>query len=286
MFKKFKTTKLFLLILISFTLIISGCQGSNHLEQSKEARPTMQTETRSSKFASPNTSQKSAVTEEDQQAPETIERKIIKEANLKVTTKELSSIAKKVKDIIKAYDGYLANSNQWQSDRKYYRFTLKVPQKNFQTAVNELEKLGEVNNKRISSRDITREYIDLQSRLKSYQVQEERYLELLEQAKNVEDMLKIEKELNRVRRKIEQIQGQLNYYNNKNSCSTINATFTEPKPVINNNSWGILDSLKQSIQEFVNSINAIIVISGALIPWLVLALLLAFIIYRLWKNRK
>ncbi|MFO7820177.1 MAG: DUF4349 domain-containing protein [Halanaerobacter sp.] len=286
MFKKFKTTKLFLLILISFTLIISGCQGSNHPEQSKEARPTMQNESRSSKFGSPDTSQKSAVKEEDYQAQEAIERKIIKESNLKITTKDLSSISKKVKDIIKAYDGYLANSNQWQSDRRYYRFTLKVPQKNFQTAIDELEKLGEIDNKRISSRDITREYIDLQSRLKSYQAQEERYLELLDQARNVEDILKIEKELNRVRRKIEQIQGQLNYYNNKVSFSTINVTFSEPKPVINNNSWGILDSLKQSIQEFVDSINAIIVISGALIPWLVLTALLAFIIYKIWKNRK
>ena len=285
---KTKLAKLVLLTVISLLVIISGCQGSNNLDQQAEVKSTMRTHSRTNQLATPEASKKSAVEADSYGSQKTVERKIIKEANLKIITKNLSSIAKKVNQIVKTHNGYLANSNQWQSDRKYYTFTIKVPQENFKTAIAELEKLGDINNRQISSRDITKEYIDLKSRLKSFKAQEERYLELLDQAKNVEDMLKIEKELNRIRRNIEQIQGQLNYYNNKINFSTINVTFTEPKPVINNNSWGILASIKQAIQEFVNSINAIIVITGALLPWLVLIALLAFIAYKLYqlKNKK
>ncbi|MBM7555841.1 DUF4349 domain-containing protein [Halanaerobacter jeridensis] len=278
MTKKSTVSKSFLLVVISILIIISGCQGNQSMDQQSKVKSTMRTESVSNQYGSPEPSGKSALKAEEYQAQETIERKII--------TKKLESIPEQVKTIIKTYDGYLANSNQWQSDRKYYRYNIKIPQENFQTAISELEKLGAVNNKQISSRDITKEYIDLQSRLKNFKAQEERYLELLNQAKNVKDMLTIEKELNRVRRKIEQIQGQLNYYNNKINFSTINITFTEPKPVINNNSWGIFNSLKQAIQEFVNSINAIIVISGALLPWLLLISVLALIAYKLYQKKK
>lgn len=285
MIKNFKTSKLFLLVIISIVVIISGCQGNQSLDKQTKVQSTMRTESRSNQFGASKVTKDSALETKDYKA-ETVERKIIKEANLKIITKKLSSIPEQVTTIIKTYDGYLANSNQWQSDRKYYRFTIKIPQKNFQTAIDELEKLGTTNNKQISSRDITKEYIDLQARLKNFKAQEKRYLELLDQAKDVEDMLKIEKELNRIRRQVEQIQGQLNYYDNKINFSTINVTFTEPRPVINNNSWGIFNSIKQAIQEFVNSINAIIVISGALLPWLILIALFAFLLYKAYRWKK
>ena len=288
MFSQNKTTQILFLILISFIIIISGCQSNNQPRQEAKVRSTMQNKSQGNKLQTPDISQKSALETKDSTTAKKVSRKIIKEVNLRIITKELSSITKKVTKVIETYDGYLANSNQGQSTRNYHRFTIKVPQNHFQKAINDLESLGEINSKQISSRDITREYIDLQSRLKNFKAQEERYLELLNQAEDVEDILKIEKELNRVRRKIEQIQGQLNYYNNKVNYSTINVTYTEPRPVINNNSWGIVDSLKQSIQEFINSINAIIIISGALLPWLVLTTLLAFIIYKLylWYQKK
>lgn len=285
---KTSKAKLFLLITISILVVISGCQGNHRPGQQAKVKSTMRTDSRTNQLSNPEMSKKSALEAEEYNSQKNIERKIIKEANLKIITKNLQSISEQVNQIVKTYDGYLANSNQWQSNRKYYRFTLKIPQKNFKATVAELEKLGAINSKQISSRDITKQYIDLQSRRKSFKAQEERYLELLQQAKNVEDMLKIEKELNRIRRKIEQIQGQLNYYNNKIDFSTINVTFTEPKPIIDNNSWGIFASIKQAIQEFVNSINAIIVITGSLLPWLLLISLVGFTAYKIyqWQNKK
>ena len=285
MIKKARISKLLLLFFIFSLLFTVGCQGNQNIKDQSNVQSSMKMESRSNGLANPEVSKKSAVQSSDYNKQEAVDRKIIKEANLKIITKDLKNIEKEVTDIINNYDGYLADSNQWQSNRKYYRFTIKIPQKHFQSVVNKLEKIGSINNKQISSRDITRQYIDLKARLKNFKAQEKRYLSLLDQAKEVEDILKIEKELNRVRRNIEQLQGQLNYYNNKISFSTINATFTEPKPVINNNSWGIIDSFKQSIQEFIDSINSIIIIIGALLPWLALILLISAVIYKIYQQR-
>ncbi|MGM0502428.1 MAG: DUF4349 domain-containing protein [Bacillota bacterium] len=284
MFQKFKFSKLILLVSLILLLFVVGCQGNQTMNQQAQVKESSQMKNRTSQFTN-SKANKAPTTQADNYGSEeqaTVDRKVIKEANLKIISKDLTTISEEITTIVENSSGYLANSNQWQSDRKYYKFSIKVPQKKFHKAINDLEQLGEVNNKQISSRDITMEYIDLQARLKNFKAQEERYINLLEQAKDVEDILKIEKELNRVRRNIEQLQGKLDYYDNKINFSTINVTFTTSKPVIDNNNWGFLDSFKDSIQEFVNSINSIIVIVGALLPWLALIAVIAFIIYKLY----
>jgi hypothetical protein len=284
---KSKISRLLIFILIGLLSLVVGCQGTNNRDYGQEAQvsKSVEMDRNANKLASRPNKSNSEVESANYNQQETVDRKIIKEANLTIITKDLSNINQEIDQIIENYNGYLANSNQWHNDRKNYRFTIKIPQKNFQPTINQLKKLGTINREQISSRDITQEYIDLKARLKNFKAQEKRYLQLLDQAKDVEDILKVEKELNRIRRNIEQLQGKLNYYNNKIDFSTINVTFQEPQPMMDNNSWGIINSFKQSIREFVASINSIIIISGSLLPWLIVGLLFLFILYKIHQKR-
>ena len=76
---------------------------------------------------------------------------------------------------------------------------------------------------------------------------ENRYLELLQQAKNVKEMLEIERELSKIREEIEAKEGRLNYLQDKVSLSTFYIEFyktSEIKGVPISYGQKILNALK------------------------------------------
>jgi len=101
-----------------------------------------------------------------------------------------------------------------------------VPTENFQAFVDGIsEGVEYFEQKDISRKDVTEEFVDLEARLKAKRELENRYLELLRQAKNVKEMLEIERELANIREEIEARQGRLNYLQNRVSMSTVHIEF-------------------------------------------------------------
>ena len=104
--------------------------------------------------------------------------------------------------------------------------TVRVPTENFQAFINAVSEGVEYFDQRdISRQDVTEEFIDLEARLKAKRELENRYLELLSKAKNVKEMLEIERELSNIREEIEAKQGRLNYLQDRVSVSTITLEF-------------------------------------------------------------
>ncbi|MFZ1806765.1 MAG: DUF4349 domain-containing protein, partial [Cyclobacteriaceae bacterium] len=104
--------------------------------------------------------------------------------------------------------------------------TIRVPAEKFDALVQGLEKLAiKVESKDINTRDVTEEFIDIETRLKTKKELESRYLEILKQARNVEEVLSVERELGNVRSEIESMVGRLSYLKNKVSFSTLNVNY-------------------------------------------------------------
>jgi hypothetical protein len=103
---------------------------------------------------------------------------------------------------------------------------VRVPTSAFQAFVDGVsEGVPYFDQRDISRRDVAEEFVDLEARLKAKRELEKRYLELLTQARNVKEMLEIERELSNIREEIEAKQGRLNYLQNKVSLSTVNIEF-------------------------------------------------------------
>jgi len=104
-----------------------------------------------------------------------------------------------------------------------------------------------------SSRDVTEEYIDLESRLKNAEATEKQYLALLEKAEDVEDILRIYDSLSRVRSEIEQIKGRMQYLERTVSMSLISVRL-EPavtaRPLVRAG-WSALEALKSAVRGIV-----------------------------------
>jgi predicted nucleic acid-binding Zn-ribbon protein len=121
-----------------------------------------------------------------------------------------------------------------------------------------------VTSKSVSAQDVTEEYIDVSARLDNLERQEARLQEILNMTETVEDVLAVEKELERVRGEIESLTGRLNYLDDRIDFSTINIRVTEPRPITH--SWGIRDALSESVNGFISMVNALIILVGYLLP--------------------
>jgi hypothetical protein len=91
-----------------------------------------------------------------------------------------------------------------------------------------LGKLGDLLSQRIGSSDVTKAYFDLESRLKAARTMEERLLNIIKSGKGeIKDLLAAERELGVWRTKIEEMEGEIRYYNNQITLSTLTITLQE-----------------------------------------------------------
>ncbi|NND63050.1 MAG: DUF4349 domain-containing protein [Flavobacteriaceae bacterium] len=155
------------------------------------------------------------------------EQKIIKTGRLVFETADPEATHKRILELTKAHNGFIQSDNSGKSYNRIFRnITVRIPTENFQAFVDGVsEGVPFFEQKDISRKDVTEEFVDLTARLKAKRELENRYLELLKSAKNVKEMLEIERELANIREEIEAKQGRLNYLQDRVATSTINIEF-------------------------------------------------------------
>lgn len=155
------------------------------------------------------------------------EQKVIKTAYLRFETADLEETHKGIVALTQQLKGFVSNDKSGKSSGElYHNISVRIPTENFQEFMDGVSKgVSYFDRKDISRRDVTEEFVDLEARLKAKRELEKRYLELLKQAKNVKEMLEIERELSTIREEIEAKQGRLNYLKDQVSMSTVNVQY-------------------------------------------------------------
>lgn len=87
------------------------------------------------------------------------------------------------------------------------------------------ENIEKLNEKKITSHDVTTEFVDTRSRMESKKQVRQRYIDLLKQAKNMEEILNVQSEINEIQEEIESATGRIEYLGHASAFSTINLTF-------------------------------------------------------------
>lgn len=161
---------------------------------------------------------------------EVIETKIIKSGSLRFQTDDLEQTYTQIQSAVKKYKALIKNDAQTNNDYQLSRtINIRIPNENFDAFIADISKgVNYFDIKEISSQDVTEEYIDVASRIKTKKVLEQRYLELLKKASKVSEMLEIESQLSEIREEIEAKEGRLQYLQNKVSMSTVDLTFYKP----------------------------------------------------------
>jgi hypothetical protein len=159
-----------------------------------------------------------------------VERKLIRTGSLAMTVGHIEKARTEIAAICKDYDAYISSEVQTEyDDRREYEQVIRIPATSFDDVLRKIEGVGDdVKSKNIQTSDVTEEFIDKEARIKTKKELENRYLEILKQARDVSDILSIEAQLNNVRAEIESLEGRLNYLKNQVAFSTLSLRFYQP----------------------------------------------------------
>tara|TARA_B100001750_G_C15437477_1_gene561718 strand:- start:69 stop:968 length:900 start_codon:yes stop_codon:yes gene_type:complete len=211
-----------------------------------------------------------------------IPRSIIYTGWMSLETDDIDLTINKIKQVISSSDGYVDNISVDKSEKFEYGYiTVRVPQDQFSNVVQSIENLGELKNKNISNNDITDQLFDLKIRIENAKATEARFLQILDKAVNISDILQIEQELNRIRTDIEILEGHINNLNNRVAYSslTINVSKTIEDPLLPG--MDFFEAIRQGLNAMVILIQFIIGSFIALLPFIAI-----LIIYRIYRRRK
>ena len=191
-------------------------------------------------------------------------------------------------ELVGRYDGWIESSSI--SGSNYYQkakgtastrdasFTLRIPSRRFNELMESLSALGNIPYSHIYTENVTSQYVDTQARLKAYQTQEARLLEMMELAESVEDVIIIEDRLTELRYRIESLQSTLNNWDRRVSYSTVSLTVKEVRE------YTPEDALKQGFRNAGQIIKDLLVFLIEILP--VLIILIPVVWLLIWLIKK
>ncbi|MER3464143.1 MAG: hypothetical protein C4329_06745 [Chitinophagaceae bacterium] len=140
-----------------------------------------------------------------------------------------------------------------------------------------LADVDKVNERNITSQEVTGDIVNGKSRIEAKKKVRQRYMDLLKGAKNMKEILEIQKEINGIQEDIKTVSGRVNYLSHASAMSTICLTFCQvlnPTASITQQP-DFLAKLKTSFSRGLHWMGECLVVIIAIWPlWL-----LAFLIY-------
>lgn len=275
-------------------MLLAACSGDEEsAKMSSEDRASDSAEFKSEEESVEAEVQQESATE-DIEAPNT--RMIIHQARISTNVKDLEKAQHNMEQKVKKYDGYIVESNVYlESDETSSgKMVVRIPEKHFETFLSEAEaEASKVLEKNVTGQDVTEQYVDLSSRVKSKRAVEERLLAFMKDAQKTEDLLKISTDLAKIQEEIEVLVGKINYLENQTSFSTIELTMHEKRVIIPEIENKDLNTWEKTKKQFITSTNSLLLVGSGIIVFVignlpVLVLLGVIIVVVVWiiKRRK
>lgn len=203
----------------------------------------------------------------------TARRRVIKNANLSLEVTDLQAALGRAAEIANRNGGLVSNSymsgGPGGGGSRQAGLTLRVPAAAFDRTVSALRDLGKVASEQVSTEDVTDQFIDLQARVVNLEEQERRLRAILARANTIDDILRVEAELARVRGDIDGIKGRLQFLADQTDFSTINVNLVETAlaaRTVSAPSWrGVW---RRAGEAFVQVSNAVLVFAAGLVVFL------------------
>lgn len=171
-------------------------------------------------------------------------------------------------------------------------YVFRVPKMKYEQAFVDLGKFGTVVFQQSTGEDVSGQYFDTEARVKTLKIQQERLLALLEKATRMEDILKIEKELQTTNYEIETLTGTLKKWDSLVDYSTLTVNITEVeqlKPTEPTKKDGFFTRIavgfKNSVVGLWKFLQDTIVFIAAALPILLPLGAIVYVVYRIIRKR-
>ncbi len=162
---------------------------------------------------------------------EVTKKKIIKDGRVGMRVSDLVNTKSRIDTLINNYGGYYANEKLTNSEWEIaYHLKIRIPSAHFMRFISDTESgEGEILYKEIDARDITDQFIDLETRLDNKRNYQKRYNDLLIKANSIKEILEIEEKIRALEEEIESTTGQLLYLSDLVDYSTLDLTISQQR---------------------------------------------------------
>jgi hypothetical protein len=229
------------------------------------------------------------------QAPDA-DRKMVRNSSLDLVARNPADTAEKIRQLAERLGGFLVKSVINGQDAQSAFLAVRVPAERFEEARAEIRKLGvRIDSERVEAQDVTRQYVDLDARLRNLRVEEAQYLSIMKRANTVKDTLDVSEKLSTVRGQIEQQQAEFRALSRQVETVAINVSLhTEAEAQVFGLHWRPLYQLKLAMRDGLNDLgNYVAAMAGfvfllpTILLWLMTILLGAAAAWRIlrWASR-
>lgn len=225
--------------------------------------------------------------------PALAERKIIYTGQIDIKTENLDTACKELEKAVKSIKGYIGSSSRFGAEgtRRSASYSLRIPSTSYDTFMDGLQTIGELQSTSRKADDVSEEYYDSVARLNNKRVTEKRLIFLLEnKTGKLADVLTVETELSRIREEIEQIEGRIRFLSNQTSFSTIDVTISEVKNYKENSTPVLGTKINRAFTNSLDGMKAVgentLLFLVAFAPWAVLGGLLTFFVWMLRRPKR
>lgn len=219
-----------IIALLALTVLIISC----HQKQTNEVMLDMagvEEEMNSAVRQAPDVPAPPAPPVEKPEIQEVNKKKIIKDGRMGLKVTDLEKTKTRIDTLVRSFGGYYStenfNNTDWESS---YNLRIRLPFSNFEKFIAVIESgIGEIQYKEIDARDVTDQFIDLETRLENKRNYLTRYNDLLKQAKSVKEILEIEEKIRTLEEEIDSTIGRLKYLSDLVDYSTLELIISKRK---------------------------------------------------------
>ena len=231
-----------------------------------------------------------------------VDRLIIKNAEVSVLVEDSDIAIDRLTQVVGDVGGYIVSSRIWFQSHydgesyKYASITLGIPVDQFEVTMRRVRGLAvQVLDENASGEDVTDQFVDLESRLTNLEATQARIQSFLEDAKTVDEALRINQELSQIEAQIEEVKGRMNYLSDRAAFSTITVTISpelpeiEPAPTPTPRPWTPGETLKDATKTLVKAYQGIVEFAiwvvVAILPILAPPVLIVWLLVRLLRRK-
>ncbi len=154
-------------------------------------------------------------------------RKIIRNATIEFKVTDFRASARRITALVGTFGGLIREEQESRAnDVLRSQMTIRVPAARLDKFVDTLlHESVYTTSKTISAEDVTKRFVDTEARIRSQKATEERYIQLLKQARSVKEVLEVDEQLRAIREEVEVQEAELRELKGDVAMSTINLTF-------------------------------------------------------------
>ncbi|SDJ06251.1 DUF4349 domain-containing protein [Natribacillus halophilus] len=294
----------FYLLVFVVIVIVAGCNDDESADrgQTEERDEEVGVETYDADDVAEDVADDEAASEEETDAAtddvtevDVSEQMIIYNGDISIEVEQFEEAQRQIEDHVDDMDGYVVEStvHDRNSDDRSGAFSVRIPQENFTVFLDEVASIGtDVLERSTYGDDVTEEYVDLESRLRTQEAVEERLLTFMEEAETTEDLLDISDDLASTQEEIEQIEGRMNYLEDHVAYATVDIQVQEVAASTlqdqdSLNTWGQATSLfTDTINVLMSFFSGLVIFATGLSPVLVPLLAIAVTLTIIWRRKR